>query len=194
MIDWRHHPERITAAAAALLLQAALYSVLGTQHVFLRSSTSTPPFATMIMTATRLRRAVPPPPLPSEPQIRNPVIEPLAVQPVIPSAPQGLASTPSVDWQAAMQREVTTELSHTPGRPKVSFGFPQAPAKQAPLPAFGWDETHIDRLQRIEHGVIDVGPCTITLAFPIPICHFGKRSANGDLFDHMHDRPRGEPR
>ena len=93
-----------------------------------------------------------------------------------------------------MGHEVTTELAHAGERPKVSFGFPQMPATQGRLPAFGWDEAHINRVQRIEHGIIDVGPCTITLAFPIPICHFGKGSADGNLFEHMHDRPRGEPR
>lgn len=194
MIDWRHHPERVTAAATALLLQAALYTVLSPQHPFLPSGTSALPFVTMIMMATRPRRVLQPPPPAGAPRIRNPVIEPLVAQPIIPSAPQQRASGASVDWQAAMQHEVTTELSHASERPKVTFGFPQAPAKQDPLPAFGWDEAHIDRAQRIEHGIIDLGPCTITLAFPIPICHFGKGSANGDLFEHMHARPTGEPR
>ena len=193
MIDWLHRPERITAVAAALLLQAALYGVLSTEHVFLSSSTSAPPLITMIMTG-RPRRAVPPPPRPSGPQMRNPVIEPLIVQPVLPSAQQARSPASSVDWQAAMQHEVTTELAHAAARPKATFGLPQVPAKRAPLPAFAWDEAHIDRVQRIEHGIIDVGPCTITLAFPIPVCHFGKGTANGDLFEHMRDRPNGEPR
>lgn len=193
MADWLHHPERVTAAAAALLLQAALYGVLSTQHPILSGGTSEPPLVTMIMTATRPKRVAPPPPLPGEPRMQSPVIEPIAVQPIIPTAPQQRASGSSIDWQAAMQHEVTSEVSHA-ARPKVSFGFPQAPAKGDPPPAFGWDEAHTDRIQRIEHGIIDVGPCTITLAFPIPICHFGKRSANGDLFEHMHDRPAGEPR
>jgi hypothetical protein len=194
MIDWRHHPERITAAAAALLLQAALYSVLTRQHPCLPSGTSPPSLTAMIMTATRPKRVLPPPPPPTEPRMQNPLIEPPAVQPIIPTAPQQRDTGSSVDWQAAIQHEVTTELPRPTARPKVSFGFPKAPAKQGPHPAFGWDEAHIDRIQRIEQGVIDVGPCTITLAFPIPICHFGKGSANGDLFEHMYDRPTGEPR
>ncbi|HEX5206580.1 MAG TPA: hypothetical protein VFW10_02155 [Steroidobacteraceae bacterium] len=194
MIDWLPRPERITAVAAALLLQAALYGVLSTQHPFLSSSTSAPPLITTIMSATRRRPVVPPPPLPSEPRIRNPVIEPPIVQPILPSAQQQRLPGSSVDWQAAMQHEVTTELAPAAARAKATFGFPQVPAKQVPPPAFGWDEAHINRVQRIEHGIIDVGPCTITLAFPIPVCHFGKGAANGELFEHLHDRPSGEPR
>jgi hypothetical protein len=194
MIDWRHHPERVTAAVVALLLQATLLSMLSPRHPFLARGTGAPPLVGTIMTATRPRGVLPPPPPPSEPRIQNSAIAPLIERPTIPSAPQQRASGTSVDWQSAVQHEVTTELSRAGERPKVSFGFPQAPAKQDPRPAFGWDEAHIDRVQRIEHGIIDVGPCTITLAFPIPICHFGKGSANGDLFEHIHDRPTGEPR
>lgn len=194
MIEWLHRPERIAAVAAALLLQAALYGVLSTQHAFLSSNTRGPPLITMIMTASQSRHVLPPPPLPSGPRIRNPVIEPPIVQPILPSAQRQRSPAWSVDWQAAMQHEVTTELAHAAARPKATFGFPQVPAKEARPPAFGWDEAHIDRVQRIEHGIIDVGPCTITLAFPIPVCHFGKGAANGDLFEHLHDRPTGEPR
>lgn len=193
MTDWLQRPERITAAAAALLLQAALYGVLTAQHPLVSSGAGTAPLMTMIMTATRPGRVAPPPSLPSEPRMRRPAIEPPVVQPIVPSRAER-APASSVDWHAAMQHEVTTELSRAAPRPKVNFGFPQMRAKQqSPLPAFGWDEAHINRVQRIEHGIIDVGPCTITLAFPIPICHFGKGSANGDLFEHMHERPTGEP-
>jgi hypothetical protein len=52
----------------------------------------------------------------------------------------------------------------------------------------GWDEVHIDRAQRLAHGIIDLGHgCAIVLWFPIPQCH--AESASGDLFDHMRDRP-----
>ncbi|MGH8319805.1 MAG: hypothetical protein ACREUL_17850 [Steroidobacteraceae bacterium] len=62
------------------------------------------------------------------------------------------------------------------------------PAKQGAPPAFEWDDVHIDRVQRLVHGVIDLGDrCVITLTLPIPFCHFGKISADGDLFEHMHD-------
>jgi hypothetical protein len=122
------------------------------------------------------------------------VIAPPIVQPILSAPRQQRAPATAVDWQTAMQQEVTSRLAHGAERPRVTFDFPQAPAKHDAPPAFGWDEAHINRVQRIEHGIIDVGPCTITLAFPIPICHFGKGSASGDLFEHMHDRPTGEPR
>lgn len=125
--------------------------------------------------------------------MRNPVIEPPMVQPITPAEPQRQASRPSLDWNAAIQREVGSELARAGAPPKMRFDFPQMPAAKDPPPAFGWDERHIDRTQRLVHGIIDLGPCTIKLTFPIPICHFGKDSGNGDLFAPMQGSRTDEP-
>lgn len=122
----------------------------------------------------------------------NPLTEPLVVRPITPFEPQKQASRSAVNWRAAIQREVREEQSRASAPPKASFGFPQMPATRAASPAFGWDDVHLDRVQRLVHGVIDLGErCVIKLTLPIPICHFGKISANGDLFEHMHD-PRAD--
>jgi hypothetical protein len=123
----------------------------------------------------------------------NPVIEPEAVQSITSAEPERQPSRPAVDWNAAIQREVGAELAHADAPPKVRFAFPKMPVARDPPPAFGWDERHIDRVQRLEHGIIDLGPCTITLSFPIPICHFGKDSADGDLLGPMRAPRSGEP-
>lgn len=92
-----------------------------------------------------------------------------------------------------MQREVASELAHAAAAPKVRFDFPEMPVAKSSPPAFGWDERHIDRTQRLVHGIIDLGPCTIRLTLPIPICHFGKDAGDGGLLGRMHDPPSGEP-
>ena len=123
----------------------------------------------------------------------SPVIEPPVVRPINEAEPQRQASRPSVDWNAAIQGEVGTELSHADAPPKVRFGFPEMPAAKAPASVFGWDDVHINRAQRLVHGIIDLGPCTIRLTFPIPICHFGQDSGDGDLFGPMQRLRTKEP-
>ena len=60
------------------------------------------------------------------------------------------------------------------------------PAAEGPHSAFGWREESLNRVQRLAHGIIDLGDdCFIVLWFPIPQCH--SDSGNGDLFEHMHD-------
>jgi hypothetical protein len=191
MISWGRHSERITAAATALVLQAGLYLALSPRLLFVPRASSAPTLVAMIMTATRPTRAPPPPLSPINPRAQSLAIEPPVVQPITPPMSQARASRSAIDWQAAIQREVGAELSRANARPGVRFGFPQMPAETDAPPAFGWDEAHIDRVQRLEHGVIDLGPCVITLAFPIPICHFGSGGGNGDLLKRI--EPRSEP-
>ena len=112
-----------------------------------------------------------------QPRMRNPVIEPPAVQPITSAERERQPSRSSVDWNAAIQREVGTELARADAPARMRFDFPlmPPPAKAGPAP-LPWNERHIHRVQRLVHGIIDLGPCTITLTFPIPVCHFGKDS------------------
>lgn len=182
-----HRPERIIAAATALALQAALYLLLIPPRPPSRGARSPPALMAMLLTATRPKpvRGVAPYPLKS--RARRRVIQHLVVRPIALPEPRERASGSAVDWQAAIQQEVGTELSHAGAPPAVRMGLPRMPATQAPGPSFGWDEARIHRRQRLEHGIIDVGRCVIRLAFPIPLCHFGRAPANGDLFKHMRD-------
>jgi hypothetical protein len=83
---------------------------------------------------------------------------------------------------------VGKELARATAPPKRQFGFPKMPAEQAPPRQWdGWDETRLNRVQRLAHGVIDLGHgCFILLFPPIPQCH--SDAPEGDLFDHMRDR------
>jgi len=193
VISWRRHPERFAAGATALLLQAMLYWALSQRQPSSPSAGSAPSFSARILTATGPSREAPPPPLPGEPRMQNPVIEPPVVRPITSVEPQAQASRPALNWNAAIQREVATEMSRADAPPKVRFDFPQMPAAKDPPRAFGWDEAHINRAQRLVHGIIDLGPCTIRLMLPIPICHFGKDSGNGDLLGPMRQPRASEP-
>ena len=193
MISWRRHSERVAAGATALLLQATLYWALSQRQSSPPNDAGAPSLTARILTATRPNRELPAPRLAGEPRMQNPVIEPPVVQPITSAKPSRQVSRPAIDWNRAIQHEVGTELSRADAPPKVRFGFPQMSAAKDPPPAFGWDERHINRAQRLAHGIIDLGPCTIRLTLPIPICDFGKDSGDGDLLEDMHGPRTGEP-
>ena len=66
------------------------------------------------------------------------------------------------------------------------------PAEEgAPLHWDGWDEARIDRIQRLAHGLIDLGHgCYMLLFLPIPQCP--SDPPNGDLFRDLHGHHPGE--
>lgn len=193
MISGRRHSERVVAAATALALQAALYWALTPPRPSQPRAGRPPALAAMILTATRPSRVRPPPLQATVPRMPGRAIENPVVPPTNPAEPQRHGPRAAVDWQAAMQREVRAELPRAGAPAKVRFGFPPMPAKKDLPHAFGWDDARTHRIQRLGHGVIDLGErCVITLWFPIPVCRFGKIPANGDLFKHTHG-PRDAP-
>lgn len=184
MTSWRRQSERITAAATALLFQVALYLALSQQELSWLGGTNAPSFVARILTPTRPIREAPPPVHVRQHLISIPMTEPTVVRPTIVFQPQTHA--PRVDWKAGIQREVEAELARTHAPHKLRFGFPQMPTTERGAPEFGWDETHINRLQRLSHGLIDFGDhgCFILLWPPFVGCF--SEPANGDLFKNMH--------
>ncbi|MHB8812639.1 MAG: hypothetical protein ACYDAE_05185 [Steroidobacteraceae bacterium] len=189
-VSWRRHPERIAAAAAALLLQAAVYLALNPRGSSPTGATNGPTLAAMILAAARPKREAPPPLHPTEHLTAIPVARSL-MQPIAPSEPHTPVSR--IDWDSGIQREVRAELSHKHAPRRLRFGFPQMPTEEGPPPEFGWNDNRLNRIQRLAHGIIDLSDnCFIRLWPPIPWCHF--EPANGDLFKHMHDpRPPERP-
>lgn len=196
---------RATAAAIAVALQGLFYFLV--LHETIEKAvqpSSTPLEVTLIETPTRRRpaplprnRARPAPARPA-PQ-RNPAALEVVPQPISsPQAAKPVAHAP-VDWQRAIQGEVQEEES--PPRPKkLDFSFPQAPQGPGARPQFGWDFAHTHRIVPLPHGgmIINISDrCSINLAFPIPMCQFGKQPANGHLFDNLegswNDRTDGLP-
>ncbi|MGH8201954.1 MAG: hypothetical protein ACREVO_16585 [Steroidobacteraceae bacterium] len=188
MISWGRHSERAIAAATAVLLQAAVYLALSQRYAAVPHAESAPTIIAMLLAVARPKREPPPArQLPARPELRLLTMPPVT-QPIIPTRPQAQPSRSAFDWRGAIQGEVGKELARAAAPPKRQFGFPKMPAEQAPPRQWdGWDETRLNRIQRLAHGVIDLGHgCFILLFPPIPQCH--SDAPEGDLFDHMHDR------
>lgn len=97
MISWRRQSERITAAATAVLLQAALYLALNQRQPSPLKGASAPRLIARIVTATRPKREAPPPVRADERLIPVPLTEQPVVRPITPLAPQPHASRPAID-------------------------------------------------------------------------------------------------
>jgi hypothetical protein len=190
VITWRRHSERAIAAAAAVLLQAAVYLALGHRHPSVRGPTSPPTIFAMILAAASPKREAQPVRHLSKHRNRRLVVEHSVAQPVNPSESPKHASQSAFDWEGAIQGEVGEKLTRPVRPPGMRFGFPSMPVEKA-LPHWdGWDEVRINRIQRLAHGVIDIGHCFILLWPPIPQCP--PETVNGDLFKNMR-QPRDEP-
>ncbi|HET9106893.1 MAG TPA: hypothetical protein VFN79_06845 [Steroidobacteraceae bacterium] len=188
MTGWRRRSERVLAAAMALALQAALYRLLLPPRPSRPEAGNSPPMIAMILTAERPHRTIAALHRPGKPKPPAPLFEHIAVEPITPPKPPTPASRPAIDWEAAMRHEVRAQAVRAGVTRTLRFGFPRMPAHVRAAPEFGWDEARIDRMQRLENGIIDLGDrCVIKLSFPIPICRFGRIPANGDLFKHMDD-------
>lgn len=186
MIAWDRHSERAIAAATAVLLQVAVYLALTERHAAVPHTASAPTIIAMILAAARPKREPPSARRPLEVQklgliVPHPVIRDIA-------APQTHTSRSLFDWQGAMRGEVRQELAHAAAPPRMRFELPKMPAREGPAHEWeGWDDTRINRVQRLAHGIIDLGHgCYILLFPPIPQCH--PEPADGHLFDHMRDR------
>lgn len=185
MASWGRFSERAIAAATALLLQAAVYLALSPRHPSLPRLANEPKLIAMILAATRPKRQAPPRVRASQHLIPIPVAEHPLVGPITSTEPQRHPSRSLVDWEAALQREVRTQESRAHAPAKLRFGFPEMPAAQGPSSPFGWNANRLNRVQRLAHGIIDLGEnCFIVLWFPIPQCD---SDSDDDLFGHMHD-------
>ncbi|HUA25524.1 MAG TPA: hypothetical protein VMA54_15455 [Steroidobacteraceae bacterium] len=186
MLSWGRHSERAVAAAVAVLLQVSLYLALSHRHPFVRAAANAPSIFAMILTAARPKREVPTPRRTNEHRKRRLVSAHPVAPPVIPANPPKRASRPPFDWQGAIQGEVGKQLTPLATPPKMQFGFPKMPAEEAaPNQWGGWNEAHIDRVQRLAHGIIDLGHgCYMLLYLPIPQCP--SEPPNGDLFKDLH--------
>ncbi len=186
MVSWGRHSERAIAATVAVLLQAALYLALSHRHSFVTSVTSAPTIFAMILTAARPKREAPPPLRSSEYRVRGLVSEQPMPRPIVPSKSQKHTSRSAFDWEGAIQGAVRKELTRPVAPAKMTFGFPKMPVEETVPHWDGWDEERIDRVQRLAHGIIDLGHgCYMLLFLPIPQCH--SDAARGDLFRNLHD-------
>lgn len=186
MITWGRHSERAVAAATAVLLQVAVYLALTERQAAPPHTASAPTIIAMILAAARPKREPPSARRPLEVQKLGRIV-PRPVIRDIPT-PHTHTSRSLFDWQGAIRGEVRQELAHAAAPPRMRFELPKMPAQQGPAREWeGWDDTRINRVQRLAHGIIDLGHgCYILLFPPIPQCH--SEAADGHLFDHLRDR------
>lgn len=192
MVSWRRHSERAIAAAAAVLLQAAAYLALGHRHPSVPSLTSAPTIFAMILAAASPKREAQPARHPNKHRNRSLVVEHSVTRPVNPSESQKQASQSAFDWDGAIPGEVSKQLTRPVRPPEMRFGFPSMPVEKT-LPHWdGWDEDRLHRVQRLAHGLIDIGHgCFILLYLPIPQCP--SEVTNGDLFKNIRQPRDGSP-
>ena len=121
-------------------------------------------------------------------------------EPPAPIAPEPIAPAP-IDWSAeadsvvkqhaelAMAAQPRALDRHGAGADLNGGLGLDRPRK----PEFGWDHTHIHRVESIEGGgiAIHMNDHCVLLVFPLPFvgCGIGKIPARGDLFEHLHDAP-----
>lgn len=137
------------------------------------------------------------PPMSSE----HPSVEaPLAVEPGDPGDPNPTRSAlddesntihPSIDWASELNRVADKVASEAREVKPREFGAPHvAPPPAAKSPEFAWKRSRTNRLERVTEGTaIHLGEHCIISITPLPVvsCTPGKKEANGDLFDHLHD-------
>ena len=189
MMSWGRLSQRALAAAIALMLQATLYLTLSPRHPSLPRLANEPGLIALILAATRAKRPPPPRIHASRFLIPIPVTEHperSVAGPFSPAEQQRHPARSPIDWEANLQHEVHAQASRADAPAKLRFGFPQMPASPGPHSPFGWNENHLNRVQRLAHGIINIGEnCFIVLWFPIPQCD--SDSGDDDLFEHMHD-------
>ena len=102
------------------------------------------------------------------------------------------ADSPSVDWNAELERAGKDNSLREPGLARRDFGFPHrsTPAAAKP-PEFGWDYAATHRVESVPGGglLINLNDRCVLLLAPLPfaVCGIGTKPANGELFEHMRD-------
>ncbi|HEY6620904.1 MAG TPA: hypothetical protein VIY68_15265 [Steroidobacteraceae bacterium] len=102
------------------------------------------------------------------------------------------ATHPTPDWsqelQLAAKNAVAKELERKKHEADFTHVFPTQPKKP---PQFAWNYAATHRIEALPQGglVIHINDNCALLIFPLPFigCSIGKRPANGDLFEHLHD-------
>jgi len=118
----------------------------------------------------------------------NPVPMPRAA----PEEHENSAIHPPTDWASELSRAARYAASDESTQKPRDFGFPRPSlAPTAKTPEFDWDYAATHRIESIPGGglLLHVNDnCVLVLVpFPFFACGIGKKDANGDLFEHMHD-------
>jgi hypothetical protein len=128
----------------------------------------------------------------NSPRSRNRAAKMPPATTVPPSDLDSNAIHPPPDWAAELSRAARDAASDQSAPHPRDFGFPHSPATPDKPDQFGWDYAATHRVEALDHGglLVHINDNCVLILFPLPFvaCGIGKRSANGDLFEHMRDR------
>jgi hypothetical protein len=100
---------------------------------------------------------------------------------------------PPPDWPNELSRAAADIVSRESLQKPKDFGFPSSSAPIGKPPQFGWDYVATHRIESIPEGgvLLHLNDNCVLVLFPLPFagCGIGKKKANGDLFEHLHDPP-----
>ena len=114
---------------------------------------------------------------------------------IAPQESEDNTINPPTDWAGELSRVAKDAVSETLLKQPRDFGFPHSSsAPTSKTPQFGWDYVATHRIEAIPEGglLLHLNDNCVLILFPLPFagCGIGKKKANGDLFEHMHDRVR----
>jgi hypothetical protein len=123
---------------------------------------------------------------------RRAAANPVPMPRVAPEEHENNAIHSPTDWASELSRAARDAASDESTQKPRDFGFPHpSSAPTAKAPDFGWDYAATHRVESIPGGglLLHVNDnCVLVLVpFPFFACGIGKKEANGDLFEHMHD-------
>jgi hypothetical protein len=117
---------------------------------------------------------------------------PLPMPHAVPREDENNAIHPLTDWAGELSRAVRDTASDKLTQKPRDFGFPHPSSDPNKAPQFGWDYVATHRVESIPGGglLLHLNENCVLVLFPLPFgaCGIGKKKANGDLFEHMHDR------
>jgi hypothetical protein len=99
---------------------------------------------------------------------------------------------PAPDWTEELHIAAKEALAKELAQKRHELDFAHAfPAQTKISPQLAWDYAATHRIEAIPGGgmLVHLGDNCVLILFPLPLigCAIGKRPANGDLFEHLHD-------
>jgi hypothetical protein len=122
---------------------------------------------------------------------RRAAADPLPMPRVVPQEDEDNAIHPPTDWAGELSRAAGDAASDELTQKPRDFGFPRPPSAPAKASRFGWDYAATHRVESIPGGglLFHLNENCVLVLLPLPFggCAIGRKKANGDLFEHMHD-------
>lgn len=185
---------RYTIAVVLGLHVAVVWLLLATSHVFLIPAQSQNfEIVVIVQPAVSLqsnaRGRAPDSALP----LHRSAAKPLPKIKTAPADDENYAIHPPADWVGELRRSAAAAALNEFAQKPKDFGFPHSsPAPTETPPQFGWDHTATHRVESLPEGglLVHLNDNCVLVLFPFPFagCGIGKRKANGDLFEHVHEQ------